>query len=91
VIPGARHELFKAKKKEGGHPARLVRCRGLEARAPFPVCNTRLKRGGTRCAILFRTIGNGRREARSDFGSTAGRGAVVAATRLSQPDYVAAS
>jgi len=32
-MPGARHEPLKAKKKEGGHPARLVRCCGLEARA----------------------------------------------------------
>ena len=38
-MPGARHEVFKAKKKEGGHPARRRCCRGLEARAPFNPAN----------------------------------------------------
>jgi len=82
-MPEARHELSKAKKKEGGHPARLVRCRGLEARAPFPVCNTGPCHSvhGARCAILFRTIGNGSREGPGDYYSATTARAVVAASR----------
>jgi len=86
-MPEARHELSKAKKKEGGHPARLVRCRGLEARTPFPVCNTgpchNVDRA--RCAILFRTIDNDPGEDRDDCDSTTARAVVAASRTMSLP------